>query len=91
MIGAIPLWTSCKMTDNSCNDSWKGDDKWMHFFACFVIALICPILSIIIAFGKEAYDSHASNNHWCWKDISYDMIGMLLGTCVHAIVIASLL
>ena len=70
-----------------CNDLWKGQDKQKHFLACFGIAIVCPILSLIVAIVKEIYDLNQVNNHFCWKDLVYDVIGIIFGTIIHIIIL----
>lgn len=72
---------------NKCLDSWKGLDKKKHFFVCLILSIICPILAIIAAIGKEIYDSKQQGNHFCWKDIVADGIGIILGSIIHTIII----
>jgi uncharacterized protein YfiM (DUF2279 family) len=72
---------------NKCLDLWKGLDKKKHFFVCLILSIICPILAIIAAIGKEIYDSKQQGNHFCWKDIVADGIGIILGSIVHTIII----
>ena len=68
---------------NRCNDSWKGKDKVKHFCVCLVLAGICPIVAVVVAIAKEAYDMKQNGNHWCWKDIVADVVGVVLGSAVH--------
>lgn len=72
---------------NKCFDLWKGLDKKKHFFVCLILSIICPILAIIAAVGKEIYDSKQKGNHFCWKDIVADVIGIILGSIIHVTVI----
>lgn len=72
---------------SNCNDSYKGKDKVKHFCACLVIAIISPILAIVAAIGKEWYDMKQNGNHWCWKDIVADAVGIIVGSVMHAILI----
>jgi uncharacterized protein YfiM (DUF2279 family) len=72
---------------NNCNDSWTSKDKALHFGVCFVLAAICPLVAIICAIGKEAYDMKQNGNHWCWKDVVADAVGIALGSGIHAILI----
>lgn len=72
---------------NKCLDLWKGLDKKKHFFVCLILSIICPILAIIAAIGKEIYDSKQQGKHFCWKDIVADGIGIILGSIVHTIII----
>ena len=72
---------------NKCTDLWKGLDKKKHFFVCLVLSIICPIVAIIAAVGKEIYDSKQKGNHFCWKDIVADLIGIILGSIIHITVI----
>lgn len=72
---------------NKCLDLWKGLDKKKHFYVCLILSIICPILAIIAAIGKEIYDSKQQGNHFCWKDIVADGIGIILGSIIHVTVI----
>ncbi len=72
---------------NKCLDLWKGLDKKKHFYVCLILSIICPILAIITAIGKEIYDSKQQGNHFCWKDIVADGIGIILGSIIHVTVI----
>lgn len=72
---------------NKCLDLWKGLDKKKHFFVCLILSIITPILAIIVAVGKEIYDSKQSKNHFCWKDIVADIIGIILGSIIHVTII----
>lgn len=70
---------------SNCNDSYKGKDKVKHFCACLVIAIISPILAIVAAIGKEWYDMKQNGNHWCWKDIVADVVGIIVGTIIFSL------
>ena len=69
---------------SNCNDSWTGKDKVKHFGVCLVLAVICPIVAVAVAVAKEVRDERTEGNHWCWKDIVADAVGVALGTVVHA-------
>lgn len=68
---------------SKCNDSWNGKDKALLFGVCFVLAAICPLVAIVLAIIKEAYDHHTTGNHWCWKDILADAVVVVLGSVVY--------
>jgi uncharacterized protein YfiM (DUF2279 family) len=68
---------------SKCNDSWTSKDKALHFGVCVVLAAINPLVAIICAIAKEAYDMKQNGNHWCWKDIVADAVGVVVGTVVH--------
>lgn len=72
---------------NKCLDLWKGLDKKKHFYVCLILSIICPVLAVIAAIGKEIYDSKQEGNHFCWKDIVADLIGIILGSIIHITVI----
>lgn len=72
---------------NKCLDLWKGLDKKKHFFVCLVLSIICPILAIIAAIGKEIYDSKQKGNHFCWKDIVADLVGIIIGSLINISII----
>ena len=66
----------------SCNDNWFGDDKIKHMNCAFLLSIICPILGIGFSIGKEILDERTSENHWCWKDLAADLVGILAGSCI---------
>ena len=68
---------------SNCNDQWTSKDKALHFGVCLVLAAICPLIAIVAAAGKELYDMKHNGNHWCWKDIVADAVGVALGSVVH--------
>ena len=72
---------------NKCLDLWKGLDKKKHFYVGLILSIICPILAIIASIGKEIYDSKQQGNHFCWKDIVADGIGIILGSIIHTLII----
>lgn len=73
---------------SKCNDSWTGQDKRKHFGVCLALATIHPLLSLIAAIAKEAYDMKQNGNHWCWKDIVADAAGIIVGSALHVIIVA---
>lgn len=72
---------------NKCLDLWKGLDKKKHFFVCLILSILCPVIAIIASIGKEIYDSKQSGNHFCWKDIVADVIGITLGSIIYTLII----
>ena len=68
---------------NECKDTWTGKDKVKHFCVCLVLAVICPIVAAVVAVAKEVHDERTDGNHWCWKDILADAVGIVLGSAVH--------
>lgn len=72
---------------NKCLDLWKGLDKKKHFFVCLVLSILSPILAIIAAVGKEIYDSKQKGNHFCWKDIVADLVGIIIGSLINISII----
>ena len=68
---------------SECRDSWTGKDKVKHFCVCLVLAVICPIVAVVMAVAKEVSDERTEGNHFCWKDIVADVVGVVLGTVVH--------
>lgn len=72
---------------NLCNDSWTGKDKVKHFGVCLVLAAICPIVAAVVAVAKEVHDDGTEGNHWCWKDIVADVIGIIIGSNIHFLII----
>lgn len=67
-----------------------GKDKLKHFLVCFVIAVISPLVALGAAMGKEYGDSNALGNHWCWWDVMYDAIGILVGGSIHYGILSAL-
>lgn len=70
-----------------CNDTWNGQDKRKHFLVCFVISIVNPIIALLAAIGKEIYDAIQPNNHFCWKDILFDVAGLICGSVIHVIIL----
>lgn len=70
-----------------CNDSWTGQDKVKHLLVCTAIAVVHPVLGVLAAIIKEGYDATKEGNHWCWKDIVADAIGVAVGSGLHFAVI----
>lgn len=70
---------------STCNDSWNGKDKALHFGVCFVLASINPFIAILAAMGKELYDMEQPNNHFCPKDLVADAVGIALGTIIFCL------
>ena len=68
---------------NPCNDTWTGKDKVWHFGVSLVLAVVCPVVAVVAAVGKEVYDRGKNGGHWCWKDIVADAVGVALGSAVH--------
>lgn len=76
---------------SKCNDNYTGKDKVKHFGICLALAVICPIVAVVVAIAKEVYDHHAIGNHWCWKDILADAVGVVLGSVVHGLILLLIL
>ena len=76
---------------NECKDTWTSKDKALHFGVCLVLAVICPIVAAVVAVAKEVHDDGTEGNHWCWKDIVADVVGVVLGTVAHIIIVALLM
>ena len=74
-----------------CNDSWTGKDKVKHFGVCLVLAVICPIVAVVVAVAKEVHDDGTEGNHWCWKDIVADVVGIAVGSAVHGLILLLIL
>lgn len=70
---------------SKCNDSWTSKDKALHFGVCFVLAIINPIVAVLVAIGKEIWDQHKPNNHFCWKDLVADAVGIAVGTIIFCL------
>lgn len=70
-------------TMNNCTDTYTSSDKWKHLIVCFCLSVLSPIIGIVAGVTKELYDHHQQGNHWCWKDIVADAVGVVLGSAVH--------
>lgn len=68
-----------------CTDKWTGKDKLRHFGVCFIAAVIDPALAIGLALGKEYGDLCAEGNHFCWKDLIADILGIVCGTLTRSL------
>ena len=68
---------------NECKDTWRGKDKVKHFGVCLALAVICPIVAAVVAVAKEVHDERTEGNHFCWKDVVADAVGVALGSVVH--------
>lgn len=57
-----------------------------HFGVCFLLSLLGSY-GVAFALGasvtKEWKDSKEKNNHWCWVDLTVDVIGCICGYLVH--------
>lgn len=71
-------------------------DKIMHFTSCFLITFILGSVfgisfgiasSILIGVLKEVYDNMQPNNHFCWKDMLADAIGVIVAASMLIILI----
>ena len=76
---------------SNCNDLWRGKDKVKHFGVCLVLAVICPIVAAVVAVAKEVHDDGTEVNHWCWKDIVADVVGIAVGSAVHGLILLLIL
>lgn len=76
---------------NLCDDTWTGKDKVWHFGISLALAVICPVVAIVAAVGKEVYDRRSCAGHWCWKDILADAVGVVLGSVVHGLILLLIL
>jgi uncharacterized protein YfiM (DUF2279 family) len=47
------------------------------------LAAINPFIALLAAMGKELYDQQQPYNHFCWKDVVADAVGIVIGTMVH--------
>ena len=72
---------------SNCNDSWNSKDKVKHFGVCLVLAIIYPLIAIVAAAGKELYDMKQNGNHFCWKDIVADVVGIIVGTIIFSLLL----
>jgi uncharacterized protein YfiM (DUF2279 family) len=70
---------------SECKDKYTGKDKVKHFCVCLALSVICPVLGIIAAIAKGAYDMKQNGNHWCWKDIVADVAGIIVGTIIFSL------
>lgn len=70
-----------------CNDIWNGKDKLKHFIISFAIATFNPIIGLLVGIGKEIYDVIQANNHFCWKDVIFDIAGIICGSILHLMIL----
>lgn len=63
-----------------------GKDKLYHFSACLGIAVFDTEAAILAALAKEYGDGKAKGNHWCWWDITADMLGVIVGTGIRLLI-----
>lgn len=73
---------------DSMSEKLTDRDKWMHAGVCLVAALVHPLFALGLALGKEYGDKKAAGNHWCWKDLVADAVGIAIGTGVRMGVMA---
>ena len=62
-------------------------DKWQHFGVCLSASVISPWLGVGLAVGKEYGDSKAIGNRWDWQDILADIVGVTVGSVIHALIL----
>ena len=62
-------------------------DKYKHIVLSAIIAValnlflpwwVAGIGTLAIGVGKELYDMKQNGNHWCWKDILADAVGVVI-------------
>lgn len=70
-------------------DSWFSKDKFKHFGASYAWAVVHPMAAVGAGVTKEYCDSEDKDNHWCWKDIVWDLLGTVLGSITHYIIFKS--
>lgn len=70
---------------SKCNDKFNGNDKAKHFLVCLIIAAINPFIAILCAMGKELHDMEQPNNHFCWKDMVANAVGIAMGTIIFCL------
>ena len=68
-------------------DSINWGKEIFEWVACFVIAIVNPVIALLTAIGKEIYDVIHPNNHFCWKDILFDVAGLICGSVIHVIIL----
>ena len=64
-----------------------GKDKLYHFLVCLALSLYSTEMAFSAAFAKEYGDYKSSYNHWCWWDIVFDTIGIIVGTVIRILII----
>lgn len=57
-------------------------DKWPHFGACAIAAILEPWLGVGLAIGKE-YGDYKAIGKWEWDDSIADAIGVIVGGAIH--------
>lgn len=72
--------------DEECTDEWFGEDKVWHFAISVALTILHPLIGIGMAIGKELHDMNTEGNHWCWKDMVADLLGIGLGVGIRFIV-----
>lgn len=65
------------------NDSFFGIDKLQHVCVLTVAAYVDEKFAMGLALGKEYGDKKAVGNHWCWKDLVADMVGIVIGSTLR--------
>lgn len=74
-------------------DSWFSKDKFKHFSVTYIISTAGGTHGAAFAMGgglcKEWCDSKDKGNHWCWKDIVWDLAGTILGSLTHYLIFKS--
>ena len=68
----------------------KGKDKILHLVACIILSIYETEVAEAALITKEYADSRASGNHWCWWDLLYDHIGVIIGTTMRLVLIMSI-
>lgn len=58
---------------------------WPIVFVILIRLIIAFALAAVFSVGKEIYDSRQSGNHFCRKDLLWDLIGAVLGCVVGVI------
>ena len=67
-------------------EHWNDKDKLMHASVCAVISLYSTECAIFASLAKEYGDKGNPYNHWCWKDLAADMVGIIIGTAIRLII-----
>lgn len=58
---------------------------WPAVFVILIRLIIAFVLVSVFSVGKEIYDSRQSGNHFCRRDLRWDLIGAALGCVVGVI------
>lgn len=58
----------------------------IHFCVCFTPSVLAGIIGASYAL-YEGIKKENSDDHFCWWDLFFDLLGIILGLCIHFILI----